>query len=544
MANNAVRPNLDRVRKQAKTLLRRYRQHKPEALGAFREFLPAAAGKSDDEIIALDLRLHDAQSCLARKLGFTSWNNLRLFVQWRDSPEMELARARGQWLALVFGDGNRTRQPELVARMLEEKPELARGEDFLCCITGDEQTLTRLLEENPGFAHGPEPAGAPNGLPPEMPKPARGRLQRKRLIMRPPLVALTHSAFLALPRYRERMRRCARMLLDAGADPNQSWEHPEGFTLSALYGAAGLSHDTELTRALLEAGADPNDGESLYHSLDACDLGCTKLLIDAGAAVRGTVLFHVLDREDPAGLKLLLKHCNDVNIDSDTMGTPLHWAIRRRRSSEHIRLLLDAGADVRRPRKDGVQACRLAELHGLPEIAALLRKHGASAELSPQDRFVAACARGDRKLAQGLLEDDPELIGKLDETQLGVLPELAEQGVEEAVRLMVELGWPVRTRGGMWEASAINNAVFQGNAELTRFLLAHGASWEEEQAYGGNVLGTLSWASRFVTGESLADADWLGCAEALIEAGMPVPGPRGRFPPELAEYFSELRNVR
>lgn len=38
--------------------------------------------------------------------------------------------------------------------------------------------------------------------------------------------------------------------------------------MSALYGAAGVAHDPELTRILLGAGADPNDGESVYHSTE------------------------------------------------------------------------------------------------------------------------------------------------------------------------------------------------------------------------------------------------------------------------------------
>ena len=39
--------------------------------------------------------------------------------------------------------------------------------------------------------------------------------------------------------------------------------------MSAIYGAAGVIHDPELTRVLLEAGADPNGepqfGDALYH---------------------------------------------------------------------------------------------------------------------------------------------------------------------------------------------------------------------------------------------------------------------------------------
>jgi ankyrin repeat protein len=57
----------------------------------------------------------------------------------------------------------------------------------------------------------------------------------------------------------------ARALLARGADPNATFENEYG-DMSALYGAAGVLHDPELTRALLEAGANPDDGESVYHS--------------------------------------------------------------------------------------------------------------------------------------------------------------------------------------------------------------------------------------------------------------------------------------
>ena len=57
-------------------------------------------------------------------------------------------------------------------------------------------------------------------------------------------------------------------LLARGADPNATFTNEYG-PMSAVYGAAGVRHDPELTRVLLEAGADPNDGESLYHAAEA-----------------------------------------------------------------------------------------------------------------------------------------------------------------------------------------------------------------------------------------------------------------------------------
>lgn len=61
-----------------------------------------------------------------------------------------------------------------------------------------------------------------------------------------------------------------------------------------------------------------------------------------------------------------------------------------------------------------------------------------------------------------------------------------------------------------WNVTALNLAVFRGNASLTRFLLAHVASWLERHGYNDDV-----------RGEPVPGGDWIGCAEALLEAGMP-----------------------
>ena len=85
-----------------------------------------------------------------------------------------------------------------------------------------------------------------------------------------------------------------------------------------------------------------------------------------------------LDLENPAALKLLLQHGGNPNEPARNApltdwGSPLMWAIRRRRSREHVAALLDAGADPRATTPDGISAYRLALQFGLSEVAELLR---------------------------------------------------------------------------------------------------------------------------------------------------------------------------
>ncbi len=101
---------------------------------------------------------------------------------------------------------------------------------------------------------------------------------------------------------------------------------------------------------------------------------------------------------------------------------------------------------------------------------------------------------------------------------------------------MVELGWPIDVRGGDWDASALNLAVFRGDADLTAWLLAHGADWRAEHAYHDNVMGTLSFAS---TTEPVEGGDWLGYARALVAAGVPQPRAAYRFSDEVGDCFTE-----
>jgi hypothetical protein len=542
------RANLGHLKKQAKDLIRLYRDRDPEAIARFRHALPAAAGRSDEEIAALELRLHDAQSCVARGYGFASWLDLRSYVEVQSASRSDHAARVLRWLRLVYsgdvdGRGIDRANPRIAARVFVEGPDVAAGSPYLACAIGDEDALQVATKADPTWVNRP---GGPLRL--------------------PPLVAITHSSLCQVPEFRERLHRCARFLLSAGADPNQriglrwppaSVSAPDDDQpLSALYGAAGRNHDLELTKMLLAAGADPNDGESLYHSLER--FTCTRPLLENGARIAGTnALYRALDFDNFAGLELLLRHGADPNepLSNSPLtewGSPLLWAIKRRRSRRHVAALVAAGADPSASTLSGVSAYSLALQLGLSEVAKLLRENGGAKPISEEERFIAACARGDETEAQRIRSSRPDLPGSLPEARLRLLPDLTAEGGDEGARLMVKLGWPVAVRGGDWNASALNLAVFRGNVGMTRFLLEHGASWQEEHGHGDNVCGTLAWAS---CNEPIEGGDWVNCARALLEHGMPgatldpekpewvlIAGRRKRFSEEVTDVLLEVRD--
>jgi hypothetical protein len=516
------RPNLDHLKKQAKDLLRACRAADPSAFVRLRQSLPAARGRDDVALAKRDWRLHDAQSCLAREYGFSSWDALRTYVEHGRADDSSHRLHR--WLDFVYQHDAERPRPDVAARMLADTPDLVDADPILACAVGGIDAIRRAIAQ-PGWVNRVSPLTCPEcGAP----------------LGRPPLVAVTHSSLGRLSAFRDRLHEAARVLLDAGADPSQSWLAAPNMPLSALYGAAGITHDAEMTRLLLAAGANPNDNESLYHSTESADHACLGALVDAGARVEGTnALHHQLDKDDIDGLRLLLAHTRDADDPSSTIGTPLLWAIRRRRSAAHVQALLDAGADPRAT-MHGVSAYRAAQQYGLADVAAVLANAGAAEPLSIEEQFVAACARADGDEARRLQAAHPDVIARLSPRQLAQLPELAGAGHRDAVRLMVDLGWPIAVQGGDWRASALNHAVFRGDPSLARFLIEHGASWTERHAYGNNVSGTLAWASR---NRPADDGDWVGCAEVLVEHGMPLDLPE-TYGDDVTDYLDGARTAR
>jgi uncharacterized protein (TIGR03067 family) len=123
--NLPARPNLDHLRKQAKELLAGLEAKDPGSVKTILEHLPSAKGMTPAKAMAMNLRLADAQSAIARKSGFASWPHLARHVEQLRALEGEWSfshleidgmavpiRALGTARLLIDGDRLRTEAPE------------------------------------------------------------------------------------------------------------------------------------------------------------------------------------------------------------------------------------------------------------------------------------------------------------------------------------------------------------------------------------------------------------------------------------------------
>ena len=492
----ATRLNLEYYRKQAKSLLKAVKSGEREASQRFTQ-----AGGSIAEPA-----LHDAQLVIAREQGFASWPRFRAFII---QSALDFQGLVGKFVETALSE---LRHAET---MLASHPELAGAGLYAALVLGDVERVEAALRESPGLAR------------------AKGGPQNWE-----PLLYVCYSRFASAASDRAPgLVRTAQVLLRAGADPNASY-NPEQWPdnpLSCLYGATGLNNNPALGLALLEAGANPNDGESLYHSTEHPDLACVRLLLKHGASAKGTnALKHMLDHEHPEGLRLLLAAGADPNEVNECGETALHWAVPRGRSATIITALLDAGAAIDAARTDGRTAYALAVHSGQMKAATLLEARGANRELSPLDRFIAACTDAGPLELNGLLEEAGKIAATPGSERL--IPELTMHHRTAAVRALLAVGLPVGARGEHG-ATALHWACWKGYGDLVKILLDHGASLTvEDHQFHGTPPGWFGHGARNCCDEG---GDYAEVARLLIAAGAKIPAadmPTGR-----AEVDSVLR---
>ena len=141
---------------------------------------------------------------------------------------------------------------------------------------------------------------------------------------------------------------------------------------------------------------------------------------------------------------------------------------------------------------------------------------------TPEDlKLALACELGDEAVFHAFLSLHPDAARTLSEADKRKLPDAAQTNNTQAVRLMLQAGWPVDTSGNMG-ATALHWAGFHGNAEMTGEILHFHPNLElKSQEYAGTA---LSWAV-FGSGNGWHSdtGDYVATIRALLDAGATLP---------------------
>ena len=491
-----ARPSLDNLKKQAKSLLDAARTGDADALTRF-NVLPSLGGNTAAQIGSADLALHDAQSVIAREHGFASWNALREEVEARtlsfDAAIDEFIRA---------ATGGATGRAE---RLLALHPRIATATLQTALVLGDAAAVEGRLARTPALV---TESGGPQDW--------------------EPLLYVCHTSMHKRePARLDALVAIARRLLALGANPNAEYHwnwHPE-LPRTALWGAICEIHHLPLAEVLLEAGANPTDGVTAHICAGGGNVEALELLRRYGLDPNGSprdvppLVYSMTWADTPAGEYWLIDHGADPNLawgpDDEA---PLHVAARRWdvAMAEH---LVAHGADVSRRRRDGATPHTVAQLSGNASVAAWLLAHGAADELTPIERFVAACARADRVAADAMLSANPDLRAQLRPEHHVMLHRPAENGDARVIETMLACGFDPDARDKD-AVTPLHRAAMGGHADAVRVLLRYGA--DKAALDGMFAAPPLVWAVEGRSHSRDGDAGYVEVARVLIAAGSPA----------------------
>jgi len=379
-----AKPSLVYLKKQAKEMLAALCSGDPETVRTFAAYFSAS-----DKV-----GLAQAQLALSREYGFTSWASLKRHVAKEEASAVEsfinAAMAGRLEEARLLWHENRGVLQQSIAAVI---------------VAGDVEALREVVRTSPEVVNSTQ---APKNV--------------------PALCYACRSRLVGDSEFEGGIVAAVDLLLKSGADPNSfSWSEwgGEKWRETALYGAAGVLNHAGLTKLLIDAGADPNDnaiengsyrGESLYHSCDHPGHNeCLHLILDAkpDQVALDFCIIRKLDFEDIEGVRLFTDH--GANLNAKKPRTALSHAILRGRSLETLTLLLDSGADPNQEDEDGTTPYVLSRRLASKEASALLEAYGAKADFQPYDAILIAAADGDEELVQKLTILHPDVMDQVSE---------------------------------------------------------------------------------------------------------------------------------
>jgi hypothetical protein len=166
----------------------------------------------------------------------------------------------------------------------------------------------------------------------------------------------------------------------------------------------------------------------------------------------------------------------------------------------------------------------LARLRGHEDLFEFLMSH-----TPPREQLLVACMLADRPRAEAIARDHPGLVRELEAEDQELLAKSCwETNLNcEAVRLMLDLGFPIDVPERNHGFQALHNAAWCGDAGLVSLLLARGHPLggrdpQHQSTALGFAIHSCTVALRHPEG------DFPRVVRLLLEAGVPLD--KGQFP--------------
>jgi ankyrin repeat protein len=464
------KPNFEYLKKQAKELLRSMRQGK----------------------------LADAQHTLANEYGFATWAKLKLHVQALGLSPAEALRA-----AVCDNDAARVlevlgRYPELRARIDDPLPDYGFGQHalFAAVQRSDRATIDVLLRAGANIQRRTEWwAGGFGVLDDCDPSMLEFLLDRGAL-----LDAHSVSRLGMMAKLRELVAADPDVVHARGGDGQTPLHFASTVEVAEFLLANGaeidardVDHESTPAQYMLRVEQKrhyPRDRQDVARYLVA--RGCRTDILMAAALGDADLVRRHLDA-DAGCIRMSVSEEWFPKRDPRAGGTIYIWKLGAHRTAHSV-----------------------ARDFGHEQVFQLLL------ERTPEDlKLALACELGDEAVFHEFLSKHPDAAKTLSEADQRKLPNAAQNNNTNAVRLMLEAGWPVDAPGEMG-ATALHWAGFNGNAEMTREILRFHPTLElKSRKYEGTPLGWAIYASG--NGWHRDTGDFVGTIRALLEAGATLP---------------------
>jgi ankyrin repeat protein len=470
-------PNLEHLRKQAKALLRSFRQNDPQAVASFSALKLKAEPK-----------LSDAQHLVAGEYGFESWAKLKKHIEAEAAAMNAAVRLAGK--ALRDDDAAEFRRvlkqyPALQARINE--PAADFGSPLINHVKS-RAMLDAFLEAgadiNARSKWAPGSFGLLDSAPPEVAAHA---------IERGAIVTAHAAARLGMMEKLKELIAADPQLVHARGGDGQMPLH--------------FASTVEVAGYLLDHGAD----------IEARDLDHQSTAAQWMLGERPEVARYLVQRGCKTDM-LMATALGDIGlVEKHLQADP--ECIRMRVSDEYFPMIgMGAGGGTIYQWKLGwyVSAIQVAKSFGHRAIFDLLMQR-----CPAEEKLLNACWFHDEPMLKELLAERSSLAAALPAAGRRHVAHAARNNDSVAARLMVAAGLPVSTFS-QHHASPLHWAAFHGNAELARLFISHDAALENtENEYKGTPMNWAMYGSE--NAWCPENGDYPATIAVLLAAGAKLP---------------------